>query len=83
MAPPASPTSSAEQCVAFCRVCDKCYQSATVSNASCHFLMNGSEQAARECEADCQAGVVPSAVARGGFGANWKQLTCEQLNDSL
>lgn len=45
--------------------------------------MNGSEQGAGECEADCQAGVTPTAVARGGFGDNWQQLTCEQLSDAL
>ena len=83
LAPSAAPTSKAERCVAFCRACDKCYESATVSNSTCHFLMNDSEQGAGECEADCQAGVTPSAVARGGFGDNWQQLTCEQLSDAL
>ena len=83
LAPHPSPTSSADQCVAFCRSCDKCYAGDKVANATCHFLMNSSEQGAGECEADCQAGVTPSAVARGGFGDNWQQLTCEQLHDSL
>lgn len=83
LAPRPAPASKVDQCVAFCAACDKCYQSATVSNSTCHFLMNGSEQGAGECEADCQAGVTPTAVARGGFGDNWQQLTCEQLSDAL
>jgi hypothetical protein len=82
LAPQASPTSQADQCVAFCRACDKCYGGDKVANATCHFLMNDSDQGSA-CEADCQAGRTPSAVARGGFGDNWQQLTCEQLNEGL
>ena len=82
LTPRASATSSVDQCVAFCRACDKCYVGDKVANATCHFLMNNSDQGSA-CEADCQAGLTPSAVERGGFGENWKQLTCEQLSDAL
>lgn len=83
LAPLAAPASSADQCVAFCRACDKCYVGDKVANATCHFLMNNTEQGGGQCEADCQAGVTPAAVARGGFGDNWQRLTCEQLSDAL
>jgi len=82
--PHPSPSSEAERCEAFCRVCDKCYASDAVAKATCNYLMNESEQGSdHQCEADCKAGVTPSAVARGGFGDNWQKLTCEQLTASL
>jgi len=79
----ASAGSDVPQCVAFCRACDKCYARDAVAKATCNYLMNDSEQAKDQCEADCKAGVTPSAVARGGFGENWRALTCEQLSSSL
>lgn len=81
--PRASPSPHAAECEAFCRACDKCYASDAVAKATCNYLMKEADQTSEQCETDCKAGVTPSGVARGGFGDDWRELTCERLTASL